>query len=191
MDVIEAINNRRSIRKFRPDPLPDEAIRTILQAGIHAPSGKNKQPWKFVVVKEDKRDEMIKAMAQGIKNSKAANINIGSAEYTLRIMAEAPVTIFVFNPYGKHPWDTKTTLEQILETVDVQSVGAAIQNMLLAATHLGIGSLWICDVFFAYEELCTWLQKDCQMIAAVSFGYTDEKPAMRPRKSIEQVVEWK
>jgi len=51
----------------------------------------------------------------------------------------------------------RDTLETYSDVVDIQSVGAAIQNMLLAAVDLGLGSLWICDVFFGYEELCAWL----------------------------------
>ncbi|HEX2954467.1 MAG TPA: nitroreductase family protein, partial [Bacillota bacterium] len=74
--------------------------------------------------------------------------------------------------------------------VDVQSVGAAIQNMLLAATGLGVGSLWIADVYVAYDELCQWMGKTCQMVAAVSLGYPDEAPNARGRRNFDEVVEW-
>ena len=74
--------------------------------------------------------------------------------------------------------------------VAVQAIGAAIQNMLLAAQELGVGSLWICDVFYAYEELCAWLGETRQMIAAVSFGYPDESPGPRPRKPVGEVTTW-
>ena len=73
-------------------------------------------------------------------------------------------------------------------TKDLQSIGACIQNMLLAAYELGLGSLWICDVFYAYEELSEWLGETGQMIAAVSLGYADEKPGPRPRKPISEVT---
>lgn len=72
--------------------------------------------------------------------------------------------------------------------VDTQSIGAAIQNMLLAAQALGLGTLWICDIFYAYDELHTWLGTDGQMIAAVSLGYPDQSPEPRPRKSVEEVT---
>ncbi|NMA85536.1 MAG: nitroreductase family protein [Epulopiscium sp.] len=187
---MQAINNRRSIRRFRSDSLSSDVIRTILDAGIKAPSGKNKQPWEFKVVTGDKRIEMVQIMREGIQAFKAKYGNVGSAEHSANIMEQAPVTIFIFNPYGTYPWQEKTIEQQIAETVDVQSVGAAIQNMILAAESLGLGSLWICDVFFAYEELCKWLKKDCQMVAALALGYTDEKPHMRPRKSLDEVTEW-
>lgn len=190
MNVIEAINNRRSIRKFKTDPIPDELIRTILQSGINAPSGHNKQPWEFIVIKGSKKDEMLETMKQGVKEFKSQNGNVGSAEYSIKVMEKSPVVVFVFNPYGMPPWINKNTTEQIIEIIDIQSIGAAIQNMLLTALELGIGSLWICDIFYAYEDLCKCFNKQSQMVAAIAFGYTDEKPAMRPRKSIEEVTEW-
>ena len=55
-------------------------------------------------------------------------------------MEQAPVTILIFNPYGKVPWQEKSISDQIMDTVDVQSIGAAIQNMILAAQSLGLGS---------------------------------------------------
>lgn len=63
--------------------------------------------------------------------------------------------------------------------------------MLLTATEKGIGSLWICDIYFAYAELCQWLGDDGQLIAALAFGYPDEHPKARPRKKLEDVVEWR
>ena len=176
MDVLQAINERRSIRRFKSDPVSADIIRTIIDAGIKAPSGKNRQPWEFIVVTGDKRAEMVRAMRAGIEASKARHINVGSAEYSANVMEQAPVTILIFNPYGKVPWQEKSISDQIMDTVDVQSIGAAIQNMILAAQSLGLGSLWICDVFAAYEEICRWLKKNCQMIAALSLGYADENP---------------
>ncbi|HHT87663.1 MAG TPA: nitroreductase [Clostridiales bacterium] len=190
MDVIQAINNRRSIRRFKSDKLSSDVIRSILEAGIKAPSGKNKQPWEFVVVTGDKRFEMVKVMREGIQAAKAQRGNVGSAEHSANIMEKAPITIFIFNPYGTHPYQKKTVEQKFAEIVDVQSVGAAIQNMILAAESLGLGSLWICDVFCAYEELCKWLKKDCQMVAALALGYKDENPPMRSRKNIDEVTEW-
>ena len=71
------------------------------------------------------------------------------------------------------------------------TVGAAIENMTLTAAELGLGSLWICDTYFAYKELCDWLNKDGELLAALAVGYADETPSERPRKSIEDVAEWR
>jgi F420 biosynthesis protein FbiB-like protein len=187
---MEAIGSRRSIRKFRDEPVPDEHIVTLLNAAIQAPSGKNRQPWRFVVVRQDRRAEMVRLMRAGIAKLKEWGVDLGSSKATARVMERAPVTVFVFNAHGKHkpgtaPWDDEG------DVVDVQSIGAAIQNMLLVAQELGIGSLWICDVFYALDELSEWLGHPTgQMIAAVALGYPDETPAARPRRPMSEVVEW-
>lgn len=185
MNIMEAIAQRRSIRKFKNTSIPDEVIIKILNAAIQAPSGKNNQPWHFVVVKEDKKAEMIRIIRQAINNVKEQGGNIGSSEGTARVMEQAAVTVFIFNTNAERERGKK-----ISNVVDVQSIGAAIQNLLLAAMEYGIGSLWICDVFYADDELCTWLGQTHEMIAAVSLGYPDEKPNARPRKSVTEVTEW-
>ena len=158
----------------------------ILNSAIQAPSGKNRQPWRFIVVKEDKRPEMIRIMRDSIAKIKEQGGDTGSSEWTANSMEKAPITIFIFNPYAEN------TLGQWHKSnvVDVQSTGAAIQNMLLTAQELGIGTLWICDVFYAYKELCEWLSETHEMIAAVSFGYPDEQPDARPQKPVEEVTRW-
>ena len=188
MNTFEAIAQRRSIRKFKPDPLPEETLRAIINAGILAPSGKNKQPWRFVIVHTGQRAEMVRILREGIARVKADGGDPGSSENSANIMERAPVTVFVFNPDGLAPWLAHSIDQNFDELVDTQSIGAAIQNMLLAAQDLGVGSLWICDVFYACKALCDWLGEKGQMIAAVSFGYPAESPAARSRKSYDAVV---
>jgi nitroreductase len=188
VNTLDAIAQRRSIRRFKPVPLPEDVLQTIIGAGIQAPSGKNKQPWRFIIVKEDQRPEMVRILREGIARAKADGEDPGSSEYTARIMEHAPVTVFVFNPDGLSPWLPHSIDQNISELVDTQSIGAAIQNMLLAAQDLGVGSLWICDVFYAYQALSDWLGEKGQMIAAVSFGYPAESPAARLRKSYSELV---
>jgi nitroreductase len=197
MNTLEAIAARRSIRRFKPDPIPEETLTQILTAGSLAPSGKNRQPWRFVVVKEDQRPEMLRILQEGINRTVAKGEDPGSSEWTAHVMEQAPVTVFVFNPDGIYPWLAHSIDQNFTEVVDTQSIGAAIQNMLLAALDLGIGSLWICDVFYAYEELANWLGEGAsehargQMIAAISFGYPDEAPPARKRKSLDELVKVK
>jgi len=190
MNTMKAIESRRSIRKFKNEPVPQEIVRQIVEAAILAPSGKNKQPWRFVVVQGESREEMVRLMRGGIAKMKESGEETGSSEWTAGIMEQAPVTIFVFHPDGVRPWLARSTDQNFSEVVDVQSTGAAIQNMLLAAQELGVGSLWICDVFYAYEELCDWLGEKGAMIAAVSLGYAEEAPGPRPRKEFDDVVRW-
>ena len=190
MNTLDAIAARRSIRKFKDAPIPDESLHAILTAATQAPSGKNRQPWRFIVVKGDKRAEMVRVMREEIAKAKARGENVGSSEWSANVMEQAPVTIFIFNPHGMHPWLTRSIEQMFTDVVNVQSVGAAIQNMLLAAQDLGIGTLWICDVFYAYEELCNWLGEKCQMIAAVFLGYPNESPDAKPRKPVSEVTRW-
>ncbi len=190
MNTLDAIRERRSIRRFKPDPLPEDALREILTAATLAPSGKNEQPWRFVIVREDKRAEMLAVMRAGIAARKAEGIPLGSSEWTAKVMEQAPVTVFIFNEDEDDPFGPKDFGDVFGNMVDVQSIGAAIQNMLLAAQELGVGSLWICDIFYAYGELCGWLNETHQLIAAVSLGYADEAPPARPRKGLDEVVRW-
>lgn len=187
LDVIAA---RRSIRRFMDTSIPDEVLRTILTAATQAPSGKNRQPWRFVVVQGDQRAEMVRVMRQGIARLKDEGHDIGSSMGSAHIMEQAPVTVFVLNPGGLHPWLTRSIDQMFTDLINIQSIGAAIQNMLLAALDLGLGSLWIGDILYAYEELRNWLGTDGQLIAAVSFGYPKESPPARPRRSVDEVARW-
>ena len=188
MNTLDAIAARRSIRKFQDAPIPDEVLQSILMVAIQAPSAKNRQPWRFDIVKGDKRIEMVRIMRQEIESAKARGEDPGSSEGSALVMEQAPVTIFVFNPQGLPPWEKHSVDQMFMDVLNIQSTGAAIQNMLLAAQDLGLGSLWICDVFYAYEELCDWLGEKGEMIAAVSLGYPGESPAARWRKPIHEVT---
>jgi nitroreductase len=191
MNTREVIAARRSIRRFEARPIAAEDLQAILMAGIQAPSAKNRQPWRLVVVEGERRAGMMAAMQAGIARCQAAGEETGSAVWTAQAMEQAPVTVFVYNPYGVVPWVTHAIDDNFTDLMLLQSLGAAIQNMLLAAWDLGIGSLWIGDVLYAYEELAAWLgEEEGVMAAAVSFGYPAEAPGPRPRKAFEETVRW-
>jgi nitroreductase len=191
MDTLVAIAARRSIRQFKDQPLPEEVLGQILHAATLAPSGKNRQPWRFHVVQGEKRAEMVRVMREGIARlEREYGVEPGSAYGTASVMAQAPVTVFVHNPYAG-TWDDPGGIPGILQTLaDVQSAGAAIQNMCLAAQALGVGSLWICDVYSAIEELCAWLGETHQLVAAVALGYASEAPGPRARRTVDEVTHW-
>ena len=196
--MISAIYNRRSIRKFIDKPISKKDIIDIIQSGIKAPSSKNRQPWKNIVIQGNTKEEMLKVFRQGIEREENDSAllpdskqHLTAAKYTVDIMAEAPTIIFVVNSLGKSILSELTPEERVFEICNIQSIGASIQNMLLAATEKGIGSLWICDIYFAYLELCKWLNSDGQLIAAIAFGYPNEFPKERPRKKLDDIVEWK
>lgn len=194
MNTFEAIGQRRSIRRFKDVPVKREEMEKILKAGILAPSGKNSQPWKFIVVEGEQRQDMIGAMHRGLEYFRENyGEQMGSAPHSMRIMSKAPVTVFIVDPEDRFvPPSADAVPMRVMEIVNLQSVGAAIENMALAATELDIGSLWICDIFHAYDALAEWLGVgDALIVAAISFGYPDEEPPARPRKSLDEVVEWK
>lgn len=188
MDVFEAIERRRSIRAFKDTPVPRETVQRVLEAARLAPSGKNRQPWEFVVITESAKPAMLEIMDKGLEE--CGEDERKWARFSRDIMASAPVTVFVFNPSGEYPWNEILTGQRFQELVDVQSIGAAIENMILAATALGLGSLWVCDVFSAYEGFSQWIGKGKQLVAAVVLGYANESPPMRGRKPLDSVVTW-
>jgi len=196
--MISAIYDRRSIRKFMDKPISQKDITDIIQSGMKAPSAKNRQPWKYIVVQGNAKEEMIKVFRQGIEREENERAllpenrkNIPGAKHTVDIMAEAPVIVFAVNTLGKSILAELTPEEHIFEICNIQSISASIQNMLLAAAEKGIGSLWICDIYFAYSELCEWLNTGGQLIAAIAFGYPNEFPEERPRKKMDDIVEWR
>ena len=197
--MISAIYDRRSTRKFLDTPVSQQDIREIIESGIKTPSSKNRQPWKFIVVQGREKEEMIKVFRQGISREEHEDAllpqsaqHISGAKYTVDVMEQAPVIVFVVNSLGKSVLENLDNAEErIYEICNIQSIGASIENMILAAQDKGIGSLWICDIYFAYSELCQWLHSDGQLVAAVAFGYPNEFPRERPRKSFEEVIEWR
>ena len=199
--MIEEILTRRSIRRFLQKPIPQADLDEILEAGMWAPSEQNAQPWKFIVVRGAERKAMVKRLKEGIMRnrkgddtaifSKGYDKFIPSAIYTARILEQAPVIVFVLNTKGLDYRNTYTPDQYMMELADIQSISAAIQNMCLEATAHKIGSLWTCNVFFAYDELKEWLGEDGEMVAAIAFGYTDREVKPMPRKPLSEVVEYR
>ena len=202
VSALKAIKERRSIRKFKSDSISEMDLHTILEAGIAAPSSKNRQPWHFTVVRGDAKEELARVMERGLNLEVKAHEPflpesmrfINGAFNSVNVMREAPVVVMVSNELGKGI-DFAGNLsvdERVAEICNVQSVAAAVENMLLAAQELGIGSLWICDVFFAYPEISAWLDKKNpghgMLVAALAFGYADEAPKARARKSLHDVA---
>lgn len=196
--MITAISARRSIRKYKSIPVRRELIEEVLQAGMLAPSSKNRQPWRFIVASGRAKEALLGAMRKGIEREKngeallpGSKRYISGAEHTLEIMEQAPVAIFVMNLLGEGLYRPLSPEERVYEICNAQSVGAAIENMALAAADLGLGSLWICDTYFAYNELMACLDTRGELVAALALGYADEAPGQRPRKALADAVEWR
>src|SRR5690554_2676398 len=97
MDVVTAIESRRSIRRFKPDPIKRETIEQLLDLTIHAPSAKNDQPWRFVVTTDNVKTRLINTLQTALEEAEAQGIPTGSMRGSVRAMAEAPVVILIFN----------------------------------------------------------------------------------------------
>jgi nitroreductase len=180
MELMEIIKGRRSIRNYKPDIIPQETIRDILEAGIWAPSAKDGQQWRFTVLTGESKDN-FQIWFRGELNKfvdKHGEREIGSALWTCGVMDQAPVVVIVWNA-GKNDWITEE-----------HSVAAAIQNILLRAYELGLGSLWIGDVYYAYDGIREYFDKPWKLSGAITLGYTIDKGRIPEKKSVNEVTEF-
>ncbi|HET6498661.1 MAG TPA: nitroreductase family protein [Coriobacteriia bacterium] len=177
MDVFDALERRRSVRSFLPDPVPREALERIVSAAAMAPSAMNAQPWRFYVTTGETRTRIGEAMAHGTKHLEEFLDVMGSElhSYAVRWYSElghAPVVIVCTMPYVDDEFSKLNTH---------LSVGAAIENMLLAATGLGLGACNITFSFYVRDELARVLDvpSDRVIAAVVAVGYPceDQPPA--------------
>jgi nitroreductase len=189
MKIGEAIVQRRSVRKYKAEPLSRELIGQALEAATQAPSGKNAQPWEFIVLEGEDKAKIAEMMVSGAEQLEAMGNKSGSAKRSAGIIQEAPAVIMVYNP-RQNKADKANPVQEVMWSVDTQSVGAAIQNLLLKAVELGLGSLWICDIFVAEEQISAWLGREGGLMAAVALGWPAEEPIPRPRKSWQEVTHW-
>jgi Nitroreductase len=191
MNVIDAISKRRSVRKFKNEPIEELLIYEIIEAASLAPSSKNRQPWFFYIISNDeKRKEMIAIFEKAITQREREGLKLPGVRGTINAMQNAPVTIFVTHPGQTNRFENKSNEEIITMLADMQSIGAAIQNICLAALEKGIGSLWIGDIYYAYHEFVNWLDMDGQLVAAISLGIADENPDGRQRKTIKEITKF-
>lgn len=189
MEVGEAITRRRSIRRFTDQPVPREMIEKVLSAAVLAPSAKNRQPWRLVVLQGAARVKLARLMEEGAAFVEARGESCGSCRNSARIVAQAPVTILVFNPEYHH--EGLIFDHASYNAPDIQSIGGMVQTMLLAAEDAGLGTLWICDILFAYSLIRDWLGRDEEMVTAVSIGYAEGNPEARPRTPWQEITEWR
>ncbi len=195
---MDEIKNRRSIRKYINKPILLEDIMDIVYAASLAPSAKNRQPWKFIVYTGSKKEQLTDSMEKGLmreKNGKAilpqSKRELQDAFNTLEIMKQAPVVIVVLNTNGNSPYGRITTGKRISEICDNLSIGAAIENLILSATEKKLGTLWIANTYFAYPELEKEIGTKHQIVGAVTVGFTEEEPPQRPRKTLDEVLEFR
>ncbi|MHA1949060.1 MAG: nitroreductase family protein [Candidatus Thorarchaeota archaeon] len=163
MDAIEAIRDRRSIRKYRSDVVDDELLQVILQAGRWAPSASNKQPWHFIVIRIQETRERL------------ADIhNYG------RFMRESPVVIVVLGDPNKHP------------KYHLADPHQAVQNMLLAAHAQGLATCWMgvrdTELEPMFREVLS-IPENYRVVCSISLGYGDQE-RKSSRFPLAEIVSW-
>ena len=158
MDVFEAIKTRRSIRKYNPNSIPEEKLKTILEAARLAPSAGNRQPWRFVVVQDAERKKAL---------AKAANNQAFLAD------ASAIVTA-IGDPEISERWYEKDPM-------------IAVEHMALAAAALSYGTCWIGAFNEEEVKRLLNIPEGMRVIALLPIGIPDETPQPRPRKEIQEI----
>jgi len=161
--VIKTIRDRRSVRQFTGETVSDEVVNQVLESGSWAPSGKNNQPWKFAVL----RDQALKESLAALTHSRS-------------IIQGAPVCIAVF-------LDRSRVYDR---TKDVQAVGACIQNMLLTVHSVGLGGVWLGEILKNREKVEALLRagEGLELMAVVAFGYPAKRPGDGERDPLEKKV---
>ena len=189
MSALAAIAQRRSIRRFQDRPISRELLEEMLAHTVLAPSAKNAQPWRMVVLEGERAAELARMMQTRADEMAEAGADSGSLAWTAQVVAQAPVTVVFYN--AAPPPEVPARFHESYHWVMVQSTGAAIQNMCLAAEALGLGSLWICDILYVHDQVGPWLgHAEDDLVAAVSLGYAAESPGPRPRRPWQEVTEW-
>lgn len=161
MDALDAIDNRKSVRKYNSKIVSKEIIERIINAGRKAPSAANVQPWEFIAV-----------TSQNIRNKLADVADYG------KFIAESPLCIAVFCK------DTKYYLEDGC---------AAVGNILIAATALGLGTCWIAGDKKSYAETVREILKvpvGYKLIALISAGYSDDDGKPKVKRKLEEVLHY-
>lgn len=190
MELMEAIRGRRSIRKFKPDPIAREDLEEIIDAGLCAPSGQNLQPWYFVALtkKEDLAYLFSELGTTAFSHRKELEARFKShpevVEETMEFMsAMGGAQTIILGFLNKPDYS-----EEILPSC-VESVSAAMENMCLAAYGKGIGSCWVEAVVRAGNALGShFAPSHGKLIGAIVLGYPDMEPRPIKKKGARYVI---
>ena len=184
MDTREVLLTRRSIRRYKSDPIPESDLREILEAGLYAPSAINLQHWYFVAVQDPAAMEDVRQIMSGVvekftpllKQRFSRNPEqIGITNKFLSTLGGAPVCVLAIMLKPDYP-DRDGAM---------QSVSAAIENMLLAAWDKGIGSCWLSApqrMGFGPVFQARFAPGKGEFVAAITLGYPDQEGKLPPRR---------
>ena len=196
--LLEAITSRRSIRRYRPDPVPQLVIETVLTAATWAASAHNRQPWRFCVIQSaEHKERLARAMGDRLRRDLEAD---GTSEEVIAAdtgrsysrITSAPVLIALclsLVDMDHYPDARRNDKEFIMA---VQSTAMAGQNLLLAAHDQGLGACWMCAPLFCPDVVCAALDlpADWQPQALITLGYPAETKE-KTRRPLETGVVWR
>ena len=203
-DFFDVVAGRRSIRKFKPDPVPQEDLEEMVRCATLAPSASNAQNWHFVIVQQR---AVITAMHQTVvrrveyfarQAPREALGSFAALRYFAAIFAKAPAVIAVF--YGPYQGQLEKAMQAAGYTghdqyasyafPGIQGVAAATQTLCLTAHAMGYGTVWMCAPLVAADDIAAILHmpEPWRLAALVPVGKADETPAPRPRKPLSEVL---
>jgi nitroreductase len=178
LDVIRAIETRRSIGRVKQAPVPRELIERILESGVHAPNHKITEPWRFHVFSGKGRGELARVRAeiarlQAEAEGESEEMAAGRISRERKKAFRAPVVIAVISEAGR---DEVETLE------NYAACAAAVQNMQLTAHALGLAAMWRTGPIVYHQEMRRFfgLKENDRIVAHVYLGYPEM--GVRPRR---------
>jgi nitroreductase len=192
-ETLATIHARHSIRQFEPRDLSEDMLMTILDAANQAPSAHNRQSWKFVILEGEARSDLAELVSTASKTfQKPASSLLRMAA---RSIASAPVTVAVINTgdlisHGTQLFQVDRDMGyDFFRTMEIQSSAAAVENLLLAATSMGLGAVWLGILYLIKDEILTFLQEPSgEFMAVIPVGHP-VRPTQGPgKKPLENVI---
>ncbi len=192
MNFLELAKKRRSIRVFEDKDVSNEDIKKILEAGNLAPSAHNKQSWKFVVIRGNSKKKlatMINELSELFPKKsrlllRMASKSINSSPVVIAVLSTGELVQEV-SDFGE---EYKRDIEKFFREMEVQSASAAVQNMLLQATELGLGSVWLGIVVLVAPQIECFLGIEGKLLAMIPIGYPSKSYVPPKKKSLTDVV---
>ena len=189
--LTDALNQRRSIRKYQNKVVPKEIILNVLIAAGCAPSAHNSQPWRFIIVENPSvKRELAERMAKELVldlTSDGYTVDQKMQTERMQRFANAPALVIAcltMDNLRKFPDEQRQKVERDLAS---ESIGAALQNLLLTASDSGLGACWYCAPAFCKSTVREVLKipQEVEPSALVILGYPDEVPAAPTKKALK------
>ncbi len=190
-ETIGSILRRRSIRRFASEDIGQDSIATLLEAANSAPSAHNQQSWRFIVLRGEKKTglaDLVRDRSRDFTRPTSSLLRMAA-----RSIASAPAVIAVANTgelieHGRELFNTDIETD-FLRTMEIQSSAAAVENLLIAATSLGIASVWLGILFLIKDEVLEYLgEPKGEFMAVVPIGYPLRDGKGPEKKPLSYVV---